>query len=297
MAINATGKRGRKGPPFTKRIQADVVRGVPRVRAWPPKKPVARSQKWKDQIEWFTQANWATKYWPAEFQWTIREAVKGSPFYPRDIMLMLMSGRFAYVSFTDGSTYYPMAARQDISQSLDVLSSVPNSVLVRGPDWWVAATAPLPNMILQSGPVGGPPSWQVVPFSTPYCRLFNPTQYTVPAGQAPKVVGWVVEADTLSGWDAANQRYVVPTGVNLLEAAMTWEVASGSNSAMAGYVRLNGNTVGQNGIQIATFYETTVQCPPIEVVPGDVIEFFNFSSVSRTFNDAHRMRAWIKILG
>lgn len=297
MAVNETGKRGRKGPAFTKRIQQDVVRGVPRVRAWPPKKPVARSAKWTEQIEWFRQANWATKFWPAEYHWTIREATKGSPFYPRDIMLMLMSGRFAYISFTDGTTVYPMAARQDISQSLDVLSNQPNSVLVRGPEWWTAAQAPLANMVLQSGPVGGPPFWATVPFSTPYARLINMTTINVPAGTSPQVTGWTVQEDTLNAWDATKQAYVVPAGVSLVEATMQFEFQAGSNSSLAAYVRVNGVTQAQVGTTQSAFYEAIVQASIIPVVAGDEITFFLFSSVSRTANEVHRMRAWIKVLG
>lgn len=123
-------------PALKGRLQFDIVNGQERVRKWPKKRGKPRSDAEAERREWFRQAMWATKFWPAQIQNQCREAVAGTPLLPRDIMVMIMAGRLNAPSFTDGTRLFPMAARKSVSESLDILSQAPGSMLGRGPEYW-----------------------------------------------------------------------------------------------------------------------------------------------------------------
>lgn len=118
-------------------LMLDISSGQERARAWPKKRGKPKSEKTREQNEWFRQAQWATKYWPPKLQIACAEAVKGTPLLPRDLMTMIMAGRFVQIGFEDGSRdLYSMAQLNDVSQSLDVITSEPGYTLIRGEDYW-----------------------------------------------------------------------------------------------------------------------------------------------------------------
>jgi len=145
---------------FTGRLMVDTVRGVLRVRKWPRKrgKPThATTIFWN---EWFTEANLLTKYVDAA---TMRRAIQmttGTPQYPRDVILAAMRGRLYSWADENGWKWFPMAAINDISESLDVLGQTIGDVLVRATDRWRPPPAgSVDDVLTYKGPLT-PPVWQ-----------------------------------------------------------------------------------------------------------------------------------------
>lgn len=151
--------RSKRSEALSKGIVVDTVRGVLRVRKWPRKRGTPKSalQRWWN--DWFRQANKLAKYASGYDQARAIEITKDSGMYPRDVMLAAMRGRLYIWQDQTGKVWYPMAAIQDISESLDVLAQDIGSVLVRAADRW---RAPPPGVVgqalLYQGPAD-PPSW------------------------------------------------------------------------------------------------------------------------------------------
>lgn len=139
----------------------DSVRGVLRVRKWPRKYGKARSALQQYWIDWFRQANLLAKYADGMTQARAIALTKGTGLYPRDIMLKAMRGRLYVWADTTGWKWYPMAAIQDVSDSLDALAQTIGSVLVRATDRWRAAGPASPTIgdALTYQGAGAPPAW------------------------------------------------------------------------------------------------------------------------------------------
>lgn len=137
----------------------DVVNGQERARAWPKKRGKKLHPKVLDRMEWFRQAQWATKYMAPEMYWKAAAAVNGSPILPRDILTMMMAGRLLAFERPNGSTLWSEAVRMDVSQALDVITDAPGSLLVRGPDGWISIPAGPEGYSLQSMGEGLSPEW------------------------------------------------------------------------------------------------------------------------------------------
>ncbi len=154
-------KRAARSESLSGKVMVDTVRGVLRVRKWPRKRgtPKSASQRWWN--DWFRQANLLAKYVDAA---TMRKAIEltaNTGMYPRDIILKAMRGRLYIWQDQTGKVWYPMAAIQDISESLDVLAQAVGSVLVRAADRWRAPEgAAIGNVLTYQGedaaPVWGP---------------------------------------------------------------------------------------------------------------------------------------------
>lgn len=132
--IPPKGRTVDRRPSLRGKVMQDVVMGVERNRAWPPKRAKNLPEVTKDQNDWFRQAQWATKYWAPNPYMEAMRAVKGTPLLPRDIMTMIMAGRLGALVMRDGKVKWPMAALQDISQSLDVVTQEPGYTVQRGTD-------------------------------------------------------------------------------------------------------------------------------------------------------------------
>ena len=151
--------RSQRLPGFAGRFVVDTVRGVLRVRAWPKKRGTPKSAAQLFWIDWFRQANLLAKYADAQSMISAIELTKGSRWYPRDILLKAMRGRLLYLTDTTGWRWYPVAATNDVSNSLDTLAQTVGSVLVRAVDRWRAPPAGvLGNVLTNQGP-GAPPIW------------------------------------------------------------------------------------------------------------------------------------------
>lgn len=206
MTIEKPGRALKRGPSLTGTVMIDTYRGSPRVRKWPRKRGTTVSAKTKEQMEWFRQANLLAKYAAPVEQKTALKATENSPLLPRDIQLMAMAGRIFMIELDDGRTIYPMAARRDVSASLDVLGQQPGDILFRGPEFWSPVPQAQAGYVLTSGGPGQAPAWAPPGGSTglPAMRGFfwdNPTFST--ATVATKGRLWVPwQATTIQGLSA-----------------------------------------------------------------------------------------------
>jgi hypothetical protein len=114
----------------------DVSQGKERTRAWPEKRKKKLPQKTLDQMEWFRQAQAASKYMAPKLMTDAIEATQGHPLLPRDITTMMFASRLCMFATVDGRKVYPQVAYNDVSESLDVISQTPGMTLVRGVQQW-----------------------------------------------------------------------------------------------------------------------------------------------------------------
>lgn len=142
MAIGGKGPPTKPGPSLKGSIVVDTVRGVPRVRPWPKSKPATPGTPRSRSIHYFTAANRICKAWHPRWGAYAWELTRGTPYLPRDPLLMAMFGRLFAVSMPDGKQWWSMANRNDVSKSLDVLGTTESFILKRGPDFWEAVPAP-----------------------------------------------------------------------------------------------------------------------------------------------------------
>jgi hypothetical protein len=81
---------------------------------------------------------------------------------PRDIWTAAVAGRLWYFELEDGRKLFPQAARVSMSQSLDVLSQAPGSLLIRGSEFWVGLPpGPVGHVLTVTAP--GEVGWYPVP--------------------------------------------------------------------------------------------------------------------------------------
>jgi len=142
------------------RLMIDTVRGVLRVRKWPKKRGTPRSALQRFWIDWFTQANLLAKYADPMSQVRAIEMTKGTGLYPRDVLLSAMRGRLYWWADETGWKWFPMAATQDVSNSLDTLSQVIGSVLVRAVDRWRSVVGGVAGQVLTYQGDAAPPTWE-----------------------------------------------------------------------------------------------------------------------------------------
>lgn len=161
MAILRSIPRQRRLPSLRNAIMVDAVRGVLRVRKWPRKRGPPRSALQRFWIDWFRQANLLAKYADGATQALAIKLTKGSGLYPRDIILQAMRGRLYTFTDTTGWQWYPVAAIEDVSKTLDILAQTIGSVLVRAADRWRAALPAIPvaGTVLTYQGVDLPPAW------------------------------------------------------------------------------------------------------------------------------------------
>lgn len=128
----------------------DVSQGEERNRLWPRKRPRRKTKEQKAREEKFRFANQATKYIAPQTLVAFTEGVRGTPLLPRDLIIQQLYQRTAAFTLPDGKTRFPVVAKTSVSQSLDVLSQTPGSILLRGEEFWEAAIP------------GGLPQWSVL---------------------------------------------------------------------------------------------------------------------------------------
>lgn len=137
MPIDQGNDRGTPRRPSLKgRVMFDTLRGQERVRSWPRKRGTPKSPVVRENNELFRQYQWATKFWPAGFVIPIMDAVKGTPYLPRDLMTMIMAGRLWQISCTDGTVIYSIEQIRDVSEVLDVINRTPGLSIIRGEQYW-----------------------------------------------------------------------------------------------------------------------------------------------------------------
>ncbi len=200
----------------------DVVRGVLRVRKWPKKRGPPKSASQRFWVDWFKQANLLAKYADPMTQIRAKELTAHTGMYPRDIILAAMRGRLYTWVDDNGWRWYPVAAIDDISESLDVLAQTVGSVLVRAVDRW---RAPAPGnldevLTLKGSPAipvwaasagGGGITQEVVP-GTPIVVDGTKTFYDIDVS-AYALFNLILEDMTYSASDSILFRFSTDGGV------------------------------------------------------------------------------------
>lgn len=158
--LGGSGAASNRGPSLRQRLMIDTARGALRVRGWPIHRARRPTLEQAARQEWFRQANWLAKYLDPEQVIYVRQAVAGTPFLPRDLLVAAMAGRLFAFAFDDGRRIYPVAARDDVSQSLDVIAHQPGQVVARGPDFWEPIGPGAAGQVLTSQGPTIAPSWQ-----------------------------------------------------------------------------------------------------------------------------------------
>lgn len=148
-------------PSFRGVLMQDAVRGQLRVRVWPGPAKKRKTQQQKDLEYAFREANKTAKQWPPDQQVDYREAVAGTALLPRDLILMTIYGNALAIKMQDGKVLYSMVSRAKVSESLDILSQQPGSILARGETYWAEIPAGDEGQILVMGP-DGLPSWATI---------------------------------------------------------------------------------------------------------------------------------------
>lgn len=150
-------------PAFGKVVYLKVLRGQLVACKWPRKRPRVTHPTTLAQMERFRQANWLAKYAPAPVQMAHRRAVEGTSLLPRDLMVASILGRGLTTWIPPHRRRYPVAAVNDLSDTLDLLGSVTGDVLVRGPERWQSTEPATAGQVLTSGQPGAAPGWQNLP--------------------------------------------------------------------------------------------------------------------------------------
>lgn len=219
-------------------LMQDVSNGAERSRAWPRKRGKNLPPAQKERMEWFRQAQWATKYIEPAVMVTFANATKGTPLLPRDLATMMFAGRFTTLILEDGRKVFSLQQMQDVSFSLDAISQTEGDQLVRGPIYWQA----IPRIV---GNRAG----------TQLTRVGNLLWTT---GSTPLVVPWTAEViDQLSAWNPA-----APTDIVCTQAGWYNVVFEGQKAATAQLGAQYAITV--NGVEVArvvaSVWSNTLTC-------------------------------------
>jgi hypothetical protein len=141
VAIGPKGPPQKPGLSIRGRVIQSTFRGVPYTRPWPVSKPTKPGSPRARTAKAFGAANRACKVTEASWYGEHWAATRGTPLLPRDLMIAFMYGRAITLIDQDGRTIYSMAARADVSKSLDVLGNTPGSKLIRGAQYWEVQTS------------------------------------------------------------------------------------------------------------------------------------------------------------
>ncbi len=265
------------------RFMVDTVRGVIRIRKWPKKRGTPTSEKQLYWIDWFRQANYLAKYVDAATARLAIALTKGSGKYPRDIILQAMRGRLYSWQDQNGKKWYPMAAVQDISESLDVLAQTVGSVLVRATDRW---RAPPPtnigDVLTYQGPAASP-LWAPAAGGGGFSggALIGKT-----AGQLIPNATWTTLTWDDETYDTANlhdnvtnnSRITVPAGTNYISLNVALKWTSSSTGYRSFQFRKNGSSTFPGGSAVRYNAignsQNSLQSPVMQVAEDDYFEIY-----------------------
>lgn len=150
----------RKALALKNSVYISTWRGIAYMAKWPRKRGKDLPLITQQQNDWFRSANILTKYIDAEMQVTAREAVKGTPLYPRDVQISLMRGTLFSLSMVGEGKLYSVATRNAVSQSIDVLGSQEGNMLYRSGELWLPIPAGVFGDNLVSQGPDASPVWQ-----------------------------------------------------------------------------------------------------------------------------------------
>jgi hypothetical protein len=150
---------GWRGASLRGALMVDATRGSLRVRSWPKKRPGPRHPTNEFWTMWLKAATYLYRYQPASVQWELQQATKSTVYMPRDLFISAARGRAFLLQDELGRKYYPMAFRQDVSDSLDSIGQLPGMMLARGTDLWVPIQPGSPGQLLRYVDDDNPPEW------------------------------------------------------------------------------------------------------------------------------------------
>ena len=258
----------------------DTIRGVLRVRKWPKKYGKPRSISQQFWVDWFKQANRAAKYFDGMQQARAIEMTKDSGLYPRDVMLSAMRGRLYWWADETGWKWFPMAAIQDVSDSLDVLAQSIGSVLIRAVDRWRAPDPGSPGDVLTYQGSEAGPEWQPPAGGGGFsagCLLIKTANQSTASGTLNAITfdAEIYDTSNLHDNTLNPSRITIPEGWTwaVFTASIRWE------SNMTGFRLLRFDKNGAIFVGAATHRkraqsesEDSISSPVIPVVEGDYFE-------------------------
>lgn len=143
-------------------LMIDTVHGKVRIRAWPRKRGKPKTPDQAHRQTKFAMAQLASKFVSPQQMVDVMNARAGTPILPRDVFTSLFYGRLAAFIMTNGKVIWPMAARTDVSDALDVITQTPGYFLRRGNAGWegVAQPSSLGFRLIQDEMITAPtPAW------------------------------------------------------------------------------------------------------------------------------------------
>lgn len=126
-----------KAPSLSGNFLISTWRGVPYLMSWPRKRGKPKSVVVQRNTEKFRQIGKIIPYLNWQQHKAAREASQGTPFYPRDVLTMMMYGTLLAWRDPNGKIIYSMQTRLAVSESLDVLSQDDGAILARKNGLWV----------------------------------------------------------------------------------------------------------------------------------------------------------------
>jgi len=288
MAKGTSIPRRRRLASYTGKMMVDVFRGQLRIRKWPAKRGPPKSAKQAFWVDWFRQANFLAKYADPILQVRAMEMAKNSGLYPRDLHLAAMRGRlFTWVG-SDGWRWYSMAARGDISESLDVLGQTIGNVLVRATDFWKPAVGDVSGDVLTAQGPGVAPLFAPVVATAGFiggCLLHRTSAFSLPDNALTTIPFNGETFDTNNFHDNAVNpgRITMPAGVSYCQLSADIEIASNQTGFRRVLFNQNGGAVpGRATLRIPAHVHNTqdlsIVSGVVPAAPGDFFEFKAFQN-------------------
>lgn len=254
---------------------------------WPKKRGRNISARQAAAAEKFRQAAMATKYMTGQEVATSYDWAKQTNALPRDFLMMALYGRLGVICTIDGRRYYPVAARDQVSELLDTLGFGVGFVLFRDDEYWKGLEPRFEGDVLTLD-ANGKPGWAVPsggggaaadPAKSTLLRLASDHNTTISTWST--IAEWVATRDTLEAFDAGLPgRLTVPAGVSMvrLSAKVAWQNNStGGRYLMCDHKQSDGTIIDRvMGDMRQSLNETvsTLISPWLSVTPG---EFFQLN--------------------
>lgn len=213
------------------------------------------------------------------------QATTGTPLMPRDLLLMALYARMFALDLDDGRKLLPAPFRADVSTALDALGQALGEVLVRGPEFWQALAPGAPGEVLTSNGPGALPSYKPSTAAGEGATVVKTANQTVFAGAAQLTYQSVL-FDDAGLWDAPNNQFVIPAGVNRARITVnTWNTNAGTDTAEAPTIRRNGTDLVASHIQSGIVFRHSLVSGLVPVSQGDTFQaWVGLGAGSRVFN-------------
>lgn len=118
-------------------VMMDVSHGTERIRKWPEKRGLPKTEVEQARLDKFRNVSWAVKYMFPDMLREITNARQGTPLLPRDLGFMLAYGTLFYVGMPNGRKYYTVSTIEGVSKSLDALTQQSGYTIMRAADRWI----------------------------------------------------------------------------------------------------------------------------------------------------------------